>query len=73
MSANNLTVWGIGGTRAMRVHWTLMELGVDYETKAIRTREPETQTEAMRFVASTATPSLPDPTPCAGQSAFPHR
>ncbi len=39
------TVWGIGSTRAMRVHWTLLELGVDYETRAIRTRTPETQTE----------------------------
>lgn len=39
------TVWGIGTTRAMRVHWTLLELGLDYETRAIKTRGPETQTE----------------------------
>jgi glutathione S-transferase len=45
MTLEKPTVWGIGGTRAMRVHWTLLELGVDYDTHAIRTRSPGTQTE----------------------------
>lgn len=44
MTSDKITVWGIGGTRAMRVHWTLLELGVDYDMHAIRTRTPETQT-----------------------------
>ncbi len=45
MATDKITVWGIGGTRAMRVHWTLLELGVEYDMHAIRTRTPGTQTE----------------------------
>lgn len=41
MTDTPLIVWGIGSTRTMRVHWTAIELGLDYETKPIRTRTPE--------------------------------
>ena len=36
-----IRVWGIGSTRSLRVHWTLQELGLDYDTRPIRTRTPE--------------------------------
>jgi glutathione S-transferase len=31
-------VWGVGTSRTMRVHWTLCELGIDYESREIITR-----------------------------------
>ena len=42
--AETLEVWGIGSTRAMRVHWMLRELGADYVTHPIGSRTGETQT-----------------------------
>lgn len=42
---NELTVWGVGTTRTMRVHWVLHELGLAYDTKRIQPRTGETQTE----------------------------
>lgn len=45
MTAEKITVWGIGSTRAFRVHWVLKEFGIDYEVKPIRSRTGETQTE----------------------------
>jgi len=44
-TSDKITVWGIGSTRAMRVHWTLLEFGIDYEVRPIRSRTGETQTE----------------------------
>jgi glutathione S-transferase len=38
-----LTVWGIGTTRTFRVHWMAAELGLDYETRPVRTRSAEVQ------------------------------
>lgn len=35
-----LKVWGVGTTRTLRVHWALMELGLDYETVPVRARTP---------------------------------
>lgn len=43
-TSDKIIVWGIGSTRAMRVHWTLAEFGLDYEVKPIRSRTGETQT-----------------------------
>ncbi len=40
-----ITIWGVGTTRTMRVHWMLHELGLDYETRRIESRSGET-TEA---------------------------
>ena len=42
---DKITVWGIGTTRTMRVHWLLREFGVTYETEAIGSRTGETQTD----------------------------
>jgi glutathione S-transferase len=36
----DITLWGIGSSRALRVHWTLIELNLDYETVPIRNRTP---------------------------------
>ena len=45
MSNGDFTVWGIGTTRTMRVHWMLMELGVNYAFHAIQPRTGETMTD----------------------------
>lgn len=34
------TLWGVGTSRTLRAHWALIELGLDYETIAIRPRTP---------------------------------
>ena len=39
---NKLTVWGVGTTRTMRVHWLLQELNLTYETHRIESRTGET-------------------------------
>ena len=36
----DITLWGVGSSRALRVHWALIELGLDYETVPIRNRTP---------------------------------
>ena len=41
----DIHVWGIVSTRALRVHWTLQELGLTYGTTPIRTRTPEQASE----------------------------
>ena len=46
----DIHVWGIVSTRAMRVHWTLQELGLTYGTTPIRTRTPEQTAPAYRAV-----------------------
>ena len=35
------TVWGIGTSRTLRVHWALAELNLPYRTVSLRTRTPE--------------------------------
>ena len=44
--AEPLEVWGIRSARAMRVHWMLRELGVEYVAHPIGSRTGETQTAA---------------------------
>ncbi len=44
-------LWGIGSGRAFRVHWTLQELGLEYETKPVRTRTPAMDTDEFREVS----------------------
>ena len=39
-----IEVWGISSSRAMRVHWLLREMGIDYTTRPIGSRTGETQT-----------------------------
>ena len=41
------TVHGVGTPRSMRVHWTLHELGLPYETLPVQSRSGETGTEAF--------------------------
>jgi len=46
--AHDLTVWGVGTPRTMRVHWMLLELGLDYECHPIQSRTGETLTDEFR-------------------------
>jgi glutathione S-transferase len=39
-----MIVYGVGTLRTLRVHWTLQELKVKYQTKPIRSRSKQTQT-----------------------------
>jgi len=45
MSGHELTVWGIGTPRTMRVHWMLLEFGLAYESRPIGPRTGETMSE----------------------------
>lgn len=47
MGSGEIVVWGVGTTRTMRVHWTLHELGLAYETRPIGSRTGETRTDAF--------------------------
>ena len=42
------TLWGIGSARALRVHWALIELGLEYRSERIQSRSGETETPAYR-------------------------
>jgi glutathione S-transferase len=44
-------VWGIGTPRTMRAHWTLCELGLEYETKPIITRTPAMRSPDFRALS----------------------
>lgn len=44
----HLILWGAGTTRTIRPHWTLQEIGMDYEKRLIGPRTGETQTEEFR-------------------------
>ena len=44
--SEKITVWGIGTTRAMRVHWMLHEADLKYDCRPIGARTGETQTQA---------------------------
>lgn len=57
MHEDRLTVWGVGTTRTMRVHWMAHELGLDYETRRIESRSGET-TDA-EFTALNARQKIP--------------
>jgi glutathione S-transferase len=46
--ARDLTLWGTGTGRTMRVHWMLLELGLEYEFHSIRARSGETHTDEFR-------------------------
>ena len=43
-------LWGVGSSRALRAHWALVFLGLDYEIRAIRTRTPAMETPEYRAV-----------------------
>ena len=42
----NLTVYGVGTSRALRAHWAMAELGLSYRTEPIQSRSGQTQTPA---------------------------
>ena len=44
----DLTVWGVGTSRTMRVHWMLEELGLEYECHPIQSRTGETHTDEFK-------------------------
>jgi glutathione S-transferase len=48
--ASDLTLWGVGTSRTMRVHWMLLELGLDYQFHPIRSRTGETETGAFKLL-----------------------
>jgi glutathione S-transferase len=45
MTDSKITVWGAVTPRALRVHWALEELGLEYDAKPIQSRTGETQTD----------------------------
>ena len=45
---HDLTLWGVGTSRTIRAHWMLLELGLDYECRPIRSRTGETLTEEFK-------------------------
>jgi len=47
---NDLTLWGIGTSRTMRVHWMLIELGLEYEFHPIQSRSGETRTDGFKLL-----------------------
>jgi len=46
--SHDLTVWGVGTSRTMRVHWMLEELGLEYECHPIQSRTGETHTDEFK-------------------------
>lgn len=59
MNDDRLVVWGIGTARTIRVLWTALELGLDYEHRAIGPRTGETHTaEYMRLNPKQKIPTL---------------
>ena len=46
--AEKRVLWGVGSARALRVHWALIELGLEYRSERIQSRSGETETPAYR-------------------------
>src|SRR5260370_1824461 len=45
---HELTLFGVGTSRTLRAHWMLLELGLDYECRPIRSRSGETLTDDFK-------------------------
>lgn len=43
-------LWGVKSSRTIRAHWALIELGLDYETRAIQTRTPPMEGPEYRAI-----------------------
>ena len=43
-------LWGVKSARSIRGHWALIELGLEYETRAIQTRTPPMEGAEYRAV-----------------------
>ncbi len=46
--AERRVLWGVGSARALRAHWALIELGLEYRSERIQSRSGETETPAFR-------------------------
>ena len=46
--AKRRVLWGVGSARALRVHWALIELGLEYRIERIQSRTGETETAEYR-------------------------
>jgi glutathione S-transferase len=46
--SHGLMVWGVGTPRTIRVHWMLLELGLDYECHPIQSWTGETLTDGFK-------------------------
>jgi glutathione S-transferase len=46
--SHDLTLFGVGTSCTMRAHWTLLELGLEYESLPIQSRSDETLTDGFR-------------------------
>mgnify|MGYP005720997129 FL=1 len=69
MSKNRI-LWGVGTSRTIRAHWTLIELNLSYKTEIIRTRTTDTETAAFKSVnPRQKIPVLQDGTLTMGESA----
>jgi glutathione S-transferase len=47
---SNITVYGVNTLRTLRVHWTLQELGIAYQTHPIKSRSEQTKTSICRAI-----------------------
>jgi glutathione S-transferase len=60
-SSSKRRLWGIGTSRTLRPHWLLLELGLDYETRAILPRgEGMNDPELLRWTRRGKIPFLED-------------
>lgn len=46
--AEKRVLWGVGSARALRAHWALIELGLEYRIEPVQSRSGETETPAFR-------------------------
>jgi glutathione S-transferase len=47
-SRSHLTVYGVGTSRTLRVHWLAHELGLDYDIEPVQARNGDTQKDTYR-------------------------
>lgn len=50
VTAHERVLWGVGTSRAIRGHWALLELQLDYRTEPVRTRTGDTETEIFTLL-----------------------
>ena len=49
--ARPIRVWGIGTPRTMRPHWTLVELGLEYEVEELLPRSPAMESPEFKAIS----------------------
>src|ERR1700679_987781 len=66
----SLALWGVGSSRALRVHWMLAELELPYVSHRIQSRTGETLTEEyLKLNPRHKIPTLEHGSLCMGESA----